>query len=166
MSRLHCFGLVALSLLTTSLFSAADEAAARLKELDRYWSEVSRAVSEGDFEGYKATCHPEGVLVSGTKNTSQPLTEALARWKKEFDATKAGKMKASVEFRFSRRVGDATTAHETGIFCYSAKVGDADWKREYVRFVGLLVKKEGRWVILMEDQQSLTTKTEFDALSK
>ena len=36
---------------------------ARLKELDAYWAEVSRAVNAGDFKGYSATCHPEGVLV-------------------------------------------------------------------------------------------------------
>ena len=60
----------------------------RIKELDAYWAEVSRSVREGDFQGYKATCHEEGVLVSGTNNSSYPLSDALARWKKDFTATK------------------------------------------------------------------------------
>jgi hypothetical protein len=30
-----------------------------------------------------------------------------------------GKVKATVEFRFSQRLGDETTAHETGIFLYT-----------------------------------------------
>ena len=65
---------------------AEDEAQAkRLGELDAYWTEVSRTVREGDFKGYKATCHPKGVLVSGRKKTSYPLSTALAGWKKEFD---------------------------------------------------------------------------------
>ena len=38
--------------------------------------------------------------------------------------TKAGKIRASVEFRFSQRIGGETTAHETGIFLYTAT--DAD----------------------------------------
>ena len=47
----------------------------RLRELDAFWAEVSRSVREGDFEGYQATCHEEGVLVSGSKQISQPLSE-------------------------------------------------------------------------------------------
>ena len=35
----------------------------RLRELDAYWAEVSRAVGDGDFEGYKATCHAQGAPV-------------------------------------------------------------------------------------------------------
>ena len=39
----------------------ADEAApepARLKQLDAYWAEVSRAVGTGDFAAYEATSRP------------------------------------------------------------------------------------------------------------
>ena len=108
--------LMALALAAESGLAADDKA--RLAELDAYWAQVSRAVREGDFEGYKATCHEEGVLVSGSSQTSYPLSKALARWKQDFVDTKAGKIKANVEFRFSQRIGDETTAHETGIFRY------------------------------------------------
>jgi hypothetical protein len=74
---------------------AADEAA-RLKELNSFWREVKRSVRAGDFDGYQATCHQTGVLVSGTKKTTKPLTEALAGWKQGFLDTKAGLMKASL----------------------------------------------------------------------
>lgn len=136
----------------------------RLRELDAYWAEVSRAVREGDFEAYKATCHEQGVLVAGTKKTSQPLREALARWKKEFDATKAGKMKASVTFRFSQRMGDATTAHETGIFLYTATNAEGKRSAEFIHFEGLLVKRKGKWLILMEYQKSKAMEKEWNAL--
>jgi hypothetical protein len=46
----------------------------RIKELNSYWAEVSRCVKEGDFTGYKATCHPEGVIVSGTSQKAYPLS--------------------------------------------------------------------------------------------
>ena len=62
----------------------------RVKQLDAYWAEVSRAVAAGDFAGYAATCDTEGVLVSGVKKSCTPLAEALKRWKKDFDATKSG----------------------------------------------------------------------------
>ena len=93
-------------LLAVSLPAAPGDAA-RLKELDAFWSKVSRTVREGDFEGYKETCHAEGVLVTGIKKTSQPLSKALERWQQEFADTKAGKMKASVEFRFSQRLASS-----------------------------------------------------------
>jgi hypothetical protein len=142
----------------------ADDQRERLVELDAYWTEVSRAVREGDFAGYKATCHEEGVLVAGTRQTSQPLSEALMRWEKDFDATKAGKMKANVEFRFSQRLGDETTAHETGIFCYSTVDAEGNPKAEYIHFEGLLVKRSGNWKALMEYQKSVATAEEWNAL--
>ena len=137
-----------------------------LKELDAYWAEVSRAVREGDFEGYKATCHEKGVLVSGSKRTSYPLSKALARWKKDFTATKAGKIKANVEFRFSQRFSDETTAHETGIFLYSFTDPEGRWKQEHVHFQALLLKSKDGWKIMMEYQKSKATQAEWDALAE
>lgn len=147
-------------LLAVSLPAAPGDTA-RLKELDAFWSKVSRTVREGDFEGYKETCHAEGVLVTGIKKTSQPLSKALERWQQEFADTKAGKMKASVEFRFSQRLGDETTAHETGIFLYSP--GDDPARKEYIHFEVLLVKRDG-WKTLMEFQKSKATREEWEAL--
>ncbi len=137
---------------------------ARLNQLDAYWAEVSRSVGAGDFAAYEATCHPEGVLVSGAKKTSSPLAEALKRWKKDFDATKSGELKASVEFKFSQRLGDATTAHETGMFLYTAIGSEGKEMHDYIHFEALLLKRDGRWKIVMEYQKSKGTRAEFDAL--
>ena len=136
---------------------------ARLAELDRYWAEVSRAVNTGDFEAYKATCHEEGVLVSGVRGSSQPLAKALARWKPEFEATRSGHVKSRVEFRFSKRLNDEITAHETGIFLYSTTDAGGKTTREYIHFEGLLVRKD-RWLILMEFQKAKATRAEWEAL--
>ena len=144
---------------------AEDEGQARQAELNAYWAEVSRAVREGDFEGYKATCHAKGVLVSGSQKTSYPLSDALARWKKDFDATRAGKIKASVEFRFSQRYGDKTTAHETGIFLYSTTDPEGQNKQEHIHFQALLVRVKDGWQIMMEYQKSKATREEWDALA-
>ena len=138
----------------------------RLAELDAYWAEVSRAVGAGDFKGYAATCHDEGVLVSGSKKTSQPLSEALARWKPGIEKTQRGEMKASVEFRFSQRIGDKTTAHETGIFLYTSSEAGGEPKLEYIHFEALLVKRGKRWKILMEYQKSKASREEWEALKE
>ena len=149
------------------LFLLAEDAvpeSARLKQLDAYWTEVSRAVAAGNFAAYEATCHPDGVLVSGAKKTSSPLADALKRWKKDFDATKSGGLKASVEFKFSQRLGDPATAHETGIFLYSATGADGKETRDYIHFEALLLKRDGRWKIVMEYQKAKATHAEFEAL--
>lgn len=169
---LLCQGVILLGLTRGNLLAAEEvkiaaaavEEKGRLRELDAYWKTVSRAVNEGNFEAYQATCHPEGVLVSGNKRMTQPLSAALARWKQEFLDTKEGKMKASVAFRFSRRLGDATTAHETGTFRYESQRTGAPAVVEYVRFEALLVKRQDTWQIVMENQQESASEDAWKAL--
>jgi len=133
-------------------------------QLNAYWAEVSRSVKAGDFEGYSATCHKEGVLVSGAKKSSQPLSQALARWKQGFIDTRSGKMKAAVEFRFSQRYNNEDTAHETGIFHYSTVDAAGNSTSDYIHFEALLVKKDGAWRTIMEYQKSKATPAEWKAL--
>lgn len=135
-----------------------------IAELDAYWAEVSRTVQEGDFEGYAATYHPDAVLVFAGSNATMPIADGLAVWKNGFDATASGAQKASVSFRFSRRLNSATTAHEIGIFHYQAD-GPDGVTDAMVHFTGLLVKKDGRWLMMMEDQEELATQAEWDALA-
>lgn len=156
--------LPAVLVLLTGFPAHADDGEARLAELDAYWAEVSRSVREGDFEAYSATCHPEAVLVSGSKKEAYPLAKALARWKQEFTDTAAGTRKSSVVFRFSHRWGDPTAAHEAGIFLYSFQPEGEERKDEYVHFEALLVKKEDGWKILMEYQKGPATEEEWKAL--
>jgi len=157
---------IPLLLCSTQIASAAGGEKARLAELDTYWAEVSRSVREGDFEGYKATCDSEGVLVSVSKMTSTPLSVALARWEKDFTDTKSGKVKATVEFRFCQRVGDQTTAHETGIFLYSTIDLQGKRSQEYLHFESLLVKRKDGWKTLMEYQKTKATQQEWDAMAE
>ena len=137
-----------------------------VRELDEYWNRVSKAVRTGDLEAYRATCHPDGVLISGKAKKSELLSQALIRWGKEFAETKAGKMQADVKFRFSERIAGKDTAHERGIFLYSSKKKGEEWKKDYVHFEALLVKKNGEWKILMEFQKSSATQKEWESMAK
>ncbi len=134
-------------------------------ELDAFWAEVSRTVGEGDFEGYSATYHPDAVLVSGPSGTSYPIAQALDGWKQGFDDTKAGRMKAVVEFRFTQRLSDENTAHETGIFHYFTVDSEGRRAGSLVHFEALLVKKEG-WKMVMEYQKSPATEEEWEAAGR
>ena len=89
----------------------------------------------------------------------------MAGWKQGFLDTKEGKNKSDVVFRFSQRIGDATTAHETGIFIYTSEDGQSGQStRVAVHFEMLLVKKDGKWLGMMEYQKHEATQEEWDAL--
>jgi len=135
----------------------------RIDELDAYWEEVARSVNAGDFEAYKATCHPEGVLISEKKGTSYPLVRALEIWKPGFLDTKAGKKTAEVEFRFSKRWGNATTAYEVGMFRFSGTDKDGKAETVYIHLEATLIKKD-RWLILLEHQKSAGTIEDWEKL--
>lgn len=133
------------------------------EELDAFWTEVSRTVAEGDFDGYAATYHPDAVLVSMSAGNSYPIAQALDGWKQGFVDTAAGKMTASVEFRFTQRLNDETTAHETGMFYYTSQSGDGAPTGAVVHFQALLVKMDGAWKMVMEYQMQPATAEEWDA---
>ncbi|HAW82099.1 MAG TPA: hypothetical protein DEO59_05985 [Balneola sp.] len=134
------------------------------QELDAFWEEASRTVEEGDFEGYANTFHPDAILVNGISGNSYPISNALQGWKQGFDDTKAGEMKASVEFRFSKRFHSETTAHETGIFKYTSQNKGEEESTVYIDLVALLTKASGEWKLLMEHQVSITTEDEWNAI--
>lgn len=139
-------------------------AAQTTAELDAYWAEVARTVGEGDFEGYAALYHEDAVLVSALSGESYPIATALAGWEQGFIDTRSGTSSASVRFRFSQRLNDATTAHDTGIFNYRFVSATGEVAEQYMHFEGLLVKKDG-WKMVMEYQQSMATSEEWEALA-
>jgi len=132
-------------------------------DLDAFWLEASRTVREGDFEGYAATYHKDAILVNGMSGDSYPISQALSGWKAGFDLTLAGKQTSDVEFRFSQRLSDATTAHDTGIFHYNAKDSAGVESGSYIHFEGLLMIDNG-WKLMMEYQKSVATLEEWEAL--
>ncbi len=140
----------------------------RISEINRtYWDEISRTVHSGDFKGYEALCDKNAVLVVsiGKNKRSVPMTVALENWKQGFLDTKNGKTKDSVAFRFSQRIGSATTAHETGIFCYSStNIASQKTTKQYIHFEALLVKHDEKWQVVMEYQKSLATAEEWESL--
>ncbi|NND71108.1 MAG: hypothetical protein HKN43_05985 [Rhodothermales bacterium] len=152
--------LLAALLLTASF---AQIVRAQLATVDELWSEVSRTVGSGDFEGYAATYHADAILVNGISGTSYPISSALAGWKQGFDDTNDGKQQSGVEFRFTQRLSDATTAHDTGIFHYWYKPEGGERTDAYVEFEALLVNKDG-WKMIMEYQKKQVTRDEWDAL--
>lgn len=161
--------IILITVLFSSLYTTAQTQndTQRIQELNTYWKTLSKTVKEGDYKGYGAMYHTDAVVVfaTGSKKTSVPIEDALAGWKKGFDETKAGNRNDTAEFRFSQRIGNTTTAHETGIFRFTTRDASHKVTGTYiVHFEMLLVKKEGKWYGLMEYQKTKATEAEWDAL--
>jgi len=103
-------------------------------------------------------------MVNALNGKSYSILQALDGWKKGFDDTSSGKMKAGVDFRFSQRFSDETTAHDTGIFRYWYQYeADEEATVALVHFEALLVNKDG-WKMVMEYQKSRATEAEWAEL--
>ena len=141
----------------------AGEPAGVAAELDAFWAGAARTVREGDFDGYAALYHPDAVLVNDVKGTTYPIAEALAGWRAGFGDAKAGRARADVAFRFTRRLHGPTTAHETGVFRYVSAPPGAAGAPAFVRFEALLVKTPAGWRWVMERQREAVTRADWDA---
>lgn len=149
-----------------SLF-ISEQDSSRLGKLDQYWNALSKTVQEGDYEAYEALYHPDAVVVfaTGKNKSSISIQQAVKDWKPGFLDTKSGKVSSNVQFRLSQRINDENTAHETGIFHYTSGDGKGgNSQSSYIHFEMLLVKKQDKWLGLMEYQKSVATKAEWDAL--
>ena len=131
-------------------------------ELDEFWAAVARTVMEGDFEAYRDSYHPDAILVSGVSNISKPIAQALVDWESGFTETREGNNSVSLEFKFTRRLNDASTAHETGMFRYVSTTADGETHTTYMHFEALLIR-QGGWKTLMEYQTSPATAEDWQA---
>ncbi len=140
-------------------------------ELDAFWAEVSRTVAEGDFTAMTATYHPDAVHIGAmpgdpTSYRIHRLAGSPARERAEEGTaeTRAGLKAPGVEFRFSSRVNNAETAHEVGLYHFWVSRPGEERVDAYGLVDSYLVKRGGRWMILLEIQRYTATRAEWDRL--
>lgn len=137
------------------------------QELKEYWQQLSTTVEQGDFKGYSALYHQDAILVSGFSNNSYEIAKALDRWEQGFIDTKAGKMKAGVKFIWHTNKVSENTAHQEGIFNYYTVDGSGKKEHFIAHLSALLVKKDGDWLMMMENQKKPASEEEWQrALNK
>lgn len=132
-------------------------------DIDRQvWQAVAKSVADHDIVAMTRVYHPAAVLVSQKGTT--PIVEALDRWGRDMATFKKNGDRAFVEFRFTTRQDDATTAFETGAFRYGTIDKAGAGTPGYVRFEALLVKTAAGWQMVMERQLEAITEREWNAL--
>ena len=148
------------------LFTCNSIAQNRITELNAYWNVVKEKVEAGDVMGYGATFHEDGILVSDRGKVCYSLKEALEKWKDGLEKTKKGITKVELDFRFSERTGDITTAFERGIFRHDLLDENGERKERFIHFDALLTKKNGKWQLMLEHQKLPASKEEWLSMAK
>ncbi|MBK7832467.1 MAG: hypothetical protein IPJ56_09015 [Gemmatimonadetes bacterium] len=69
-----------------------------------------------------------------------------------------------MEFRFTKRQDDTETAFETGVFKYTLIDKAGVSTPSYRRLEALLVKRQGKWRIVMERQLDAVTEASWNAI--
>ncbi len=138
-------------------------AASSTSDIDRdVWNVIVETVAQDDIVRMGSTYGPNAVIVNPTG--TQPVAAALERWGRDMVTNKAKGTRATVSFRFSRRLDGAASAFETGIFKYTTIDKAGVSTPGYYPFEQLLVKIDGRWRILMERQFPMVTEAEWAKL--
>ena len=114
------------------------------------WSVISATVAAGDVVGMGNTYHPDAVLVNSRGTAS--IAKTLIRWGEGMAKAKREGTHSTVAFRFSLRQDGPDTAFETGIFALTETNAAGVSTTRYIPLECLLVKRDGKWRILMERQ--------------
>ena len=126
------------------------------------WGLISEAVAANDCDKMASVYHPDAVLVNTTGSIA--VTAQLVTWGEGMEKIAAEGRSASVSFRFASRQSDATTAFERGMFRYAETNGAGVEEPRFVQLEALFVKKEGRWLMVMERQLEAVDEGAWDAL--
>ena len=121
-------------------------------------------VAADDIVGMGNVYFPDAVVVR--PRGTQPIKQTLEGWGRDMVAAKAKGSRATVEFRFSRRQDDASTAFDAGIFKYSVIEKSGASVSKFYPFEELIAKTDGKWRVLMERQFAEVTQEEWDKLPR
>ncbi len=127
------------------------------------WSAISLAVKNADIKAMALTYHPDAVLV--TDNQTRPISEALENWGEGMKKAKENGAKARVAFRFSSRQDDDSSAFDRGIFKYTSMDSSGIETHILMHFESLLIKKDDRWLYVLERQREVTDEAAWSALA-
>jgi hypothetical protein len=145
---------------TFSVFAIAEDIDAL--GTNSLFKEIQRSVAEADFERMAAAYHADAVLVK-SKSTAF-IDDVMHRWRAAGEKLRNEGGHASVDFRFSSRQHDASSAFDTGIFRYATVDKEGVERVFFAHFENLAVFRNDHWLTLMERQMAATDLTTWNSL--
>ena len=133
-------------------------------EIDELWARVAQSVATGDPDLYMSTYHPDAIFVSQRRGITRTIVEDVEANREVWAETADGRAVRSVEFRFTERLHNENSAHETGIFRYASTEADGVERAVLIHFQAALVRKDGEWLQLLELQTTDATEAEWEAV--
>ena len=135
-------------------------------EIDALWARVIESVRTGDPELYLSTYHPDAIFVSARRGITRKVSADVEANADAWEDTREGRTRRDLAFRFTERLRDEDSAHDVGIFRYSSTEADGSTRVVLIHFEAALVKKDGRWLQLLEYQKSDATQAEWEAAGR
>lgn len=131
-------------------------------ETDDMYRAIVKSVDINDFSLMAAQYHKDAVVVSTGK--TELASSAIKRWKTAGNKLYAYGGKAKVVMRFKERIINKNSAYETGIYHYQTVDSNNKTVSHYAHFADLSVKKNNKWLVVMEQNLKKATKEEFKQL--
>jgi hypothetical protein len=149
---------ISILLVLNAIFSVSVNAV----ETDKMYRSIVKSVDINDFSLMAKQYHQDAVIVSIGK--TELAKNAIKRWKVDGDKLYGNGGKATVKMRFKERIINKDSAYETGIYHYQTIDSDNIVVDYYSHFSDLSVKKDNKWVVVMERNIKKATVDEFNKL--
>jgi hypothetical protein len=135
-----------------------------LAQIDKeLWKPLIESVYEADYPLHESCYHPSAVMVVEISGKTMSGKQWLEGVKTGFEERKNQAKTTFLKMRFSKRLHDSVSGYETGIFLFSS-IRDGERKNAYIKFEFLLTRENGKWQLLLENQQERLTEEDWNAL--
>ena len=161
------FAVLIVAILSTSTTMAMEKPGQDpeiIAQIDKeLWKPLIESVYEADYPLHESCYHPSAVMVLEISGKTMSGKQWLEGVKAGFEERKNQENTTFLKMRFSKRLHDSVSGYETGIFLFSS-IRDGERKNAYIKFEFLLTRENGKWQLLLENQQERLTKEDWNAL--
>jgi len=161
------FAVLIIAIFSTSTTVAKEKLSqdpAIIAQIDKeLWKPLIESVYEADYPLHESCYHPSAVMVLEIGGETMSGKQWLEGVKAGFEERKMQAKTTFIKMRFSKRLHDSVSGYETGIFLFS-NIRDGERTNKYIKFEFLLTRENGKWQLLLENQQERLTEEDWNAL--
>jgi ketosteroid isomerase-like protein len=151
MKKLFVLYLFVFQLVSSHTFAQAPSKIDWLKELNRdIWLPFMEAYASGNVEKYLALHSKDFIRGMGDQNLVNDLKGYGENSRKMFKNLQESGAKVKIDFRFLKRIANAQSAYEIGIYQFTALNSKGEAQNYYGKFHVVSRKENNVWKILVD----------------